>query len=187
MANFQPSGKILIGRVPFDNSYRHTLTFSSVSEQTTFMMGRMDSSLEKDTYTYVRMNNSIRVMFNAERLYTYDYVMYQNLNYGSKWFYAFIVGVNYVNENCTELVLELDVMQTWYFDYTLKQCFVEREHVANDAIGAHLNPEPEMPFNLVAQNKFSDPDFDDTLAVVQTNSTPHYGGDLPWDPDGIHD
>lgn len=185
MANFQPSGKILIGRVPFDNSYRHTLTFSSVSEQTSFMMGRMDSSLEKDTYTYVRMNNSIRVMFNAERLYTYDYVMYQNANYGSKWFYAFIVGVNYVNENCTELVLELDVMQTWYFDYTLKQCFVEREHVANDAIGAHLNPEPEMPFNLIAQNKFSDPDFDDTLAVVQTNSTPHYGGDLPWDPDGI--
>lgn len=149
MANFQPSGKILIGRVPFDNSYRHTLTFSSVSEQTTFMMGRMDSSLEKDTYTYVRMNNSIRVMFNAERLYTYDYVMYQNSNYGNKWFYAFIVGVNYVNENCTELVLELDVMQTWYFDYTLKQCFVEREHVNDDTVGAHINPEPVMDLEYI--------------------------------------
>lgn len=172
MANFQPSGKILIGRVPFDNSYRHTLTFSSVSEQTSFMMGRMDSSLEKDTYTYVRMNNSIRVMFNAERLYTYDYVMYQNLNYGSKWFYAFIVGVNYVNENCTELVLELDVMQTWYFDYTLKQCFVEREHVTDDTVGAHLNEEPAMPLQYQRLG-FTAHTFEAKYAVLLLNAYMH--------------
>ncbi len=176
MANFQPSGKILIGRVPFDNSYRHTLTFSSVSEQTSFMMGRMDSSLEKDTYTYVRMNNSIRVMFNAERLYTYDYVMYQNLNYGSKWFYAFIVGVNYVNENCTELVLELDVMQTWYFDYTLKQCFVEREHVDDDTVGAHLNEEPAMPLQYQHLN-FERHVMEPRWGVLLLNAYMHYVDD----------
>ena len=176
MANFQPSGKILIGRVPFDNSYRHTLTFSSVSEQTSFMMGRMDSSLEKDTYTYVRMNNSIRVMFNAERLYTYDYVMYQNLNYGSKWFYAFIVGVNYVNENCTELVLELDVMQTWYFDYTLKSCFVEREHVNDDTVGAHLNEEPAMPLQYQHLN-FERHVMEPRWGVLLLNAYMHYVGD----------
>lgn len=176
MANFQPSGKILIGRVPFDNSYRHTLTFSSVSEQTTFMMGRMDSSLEKDTYTYVRMNNSIRVMFNAERLYTYDYVMYQNSNYGSKWFYAFIVGVNYVNENCTELVLELDVMQTWYFDYTLKQCFVEREHVDDDTVGAHLNEEPAMPLQYQHLN-FEKHIKEPRWGVLLLNAYMHYVDD----------
>ena len=176
MANFQPSGKILIGRVPFDNSYRHTLTFSSVSEQTSFMMGRMDSSLEKDTYTYVRMNNSIRVMFNAERLYTYDYVMYQNLNYGSKWFYAFIVGVNYVNENCTELVLELDVMQTWYFDYTLKQCFVEREHVDDDTVGAHLNEEPAMPLQYQHLN-FEKHIKEPRWGVLLLNAYMHYVDD----------
>ena len=176
MANFQPSGKILIGRVPFDNSYRHTLTFSSVSEQTSFMMGRMDSSLEKDTYTYVRMNNSIRVMFNAERLYTYDYVMYQNSNYGSKWFYAFIVGVNYVNENCTELVLELDVLQTWYFDYTLKQCFVEREHVADDTVGAHLNEEPAMPLQYQHLN-FDRHVMEPRWAVLLLNAYMHYVDD----------
>lgn len=176
MANFQPSGKILIGRVPFDNSYRHTLTFSSVSEQTSFMMGRMDSSLEKDTYTYVRMNNSIRVMFNAEQLYTYDYVMYQNLNYGSKWFYAFIVGVNYVNENCTELVLELDVMQTWYFDYTLKSCFVEREHVDDDTVGAHLNEEPAMPLQYQHLN-FETHIKEPRWGVLLLNAYMHYVDD----------
>lgn len=176
MANFQPSGKILIGRVPFDNSYRHTLSFASLEAQTNFMLGRMDSSLEKDTYTYVRMNNSIRVMFNAERLYTYDYVMYQNSNYGNKWFYAFIVGVNYVNENCTELVLELDVMQTWYFDYTLKQCFVEREHVNDDTVGAHLNEEPALPLqyqHLNFEMEIKEPRW----AVLLLNAYMHYVDD----------
>ena len=185
MANFTPSGKVRIGRVPFDNSYRHTMTFSNVQAQTEFFSSCCTQAFEKDTYTYIRMNNSIRVQFNAESLYTYDYVMYQNSNYGNKWFYAFIVGVNYINENTTELVLELDVMQTWYFDYTLVQGFVEREHVNNDAVGANLNPEPEMPFNLICQNKYTDPDFHDVYAVVQTNATPHYGGDTPIDPDGV--
>lgn len=185
MANFTPSGKVRIGRVPFDNSYRHTLSFPTLSDQTEFFASRCEQAFEKDSYTYIRMNNSIRVQFNAESLYTYDYVMYQNSNYGNKWFYAFIVGVNYINENTTELVLELDVMQTWYFDYTLVQGFVEREHVNDDTIGANLNPEPEMPFNLIAQDKFTNQHFNDTYAVVQTNATPHYGGDLPWDPQSI--
>ena len=146
MPNFTPSGKIYIGHVPFDNSYRHTMTFASAAAQQTYFSSVCTAALGGTDYTYVRMNNAIRVPFNAEKLYTYNYVMYQNANYGTKWFYAFIVEVNYVNENMTELVLELDVMQTWYFDYTLKQCFVEREHVNDDTVGAHINPEPNIPY-----------------------------------------
>ena len=149
MPNFTPTGKIYIGHVPFDNSYRHTMTFSDATAQQAYFAGVCTAALSGSDYTYVRMNNAIRVPFNAESLYTYNYVMYQNSNYGSKWFYAFIVGINYVNENMTELLLELDVMQTWYFDYTLKQCFVEREHVDDDTVGLHINPEPEMAFEQV--------------------------------------
>lgn len=149
MPNFTPNGKIYIGHVPFDNSYRHTMTFASAAAQQTYFSSVCTAALSGTDYTYVRMNNAIRVPFNAERLYTYNYVMYQNANYGTKWFYAFITEINYVNENMTELVLELDVMQTWYFDYTLKQCFVEREHVNDDTVGAHINPEPNIPFEQV--------------------------------------
>lgn len=144
MPNFTPNSEIHIGRVPWDNSYKHTRTFSSRSAQATWMLNRCDYSLGIDNYTYVRMNNAIRVPFNAESLYTYNYVMYKNKNYGDKWFYAFIISVNYVNENMTELVLQLDVMQTWYFDYTVVQGFIEREHVNDDTVGAHLNAEPDM-------------------------------------------
>lgn len=185
MPNFEPNSIIKIGNVPFDNSYRHTMTFASRQSQYEFFSECCSYILEKSNYTYVRMNNAIRVPFNAEILYTYDYVMYQNANYGNKWFYAFIVAVNYVNENMTELVLELDVMQTWYFDYSLKQGFVEREHVNDDSLFAHLNPEPAMPFNLICQSKFRCPDFHDSMALVQTSSTPKYTGAYdPTAPEG---
>lgn len=172
MPNFQPSGNIKIGRVPFDNSYRHTMTFSSTQAQQSYFESVCTQGLSKNDYTYVRMNNAIKVPFNAESLYTYNYVMYQNANYGSKWFYAFIIDVNYVNESTTELVLQLDVMQTWYFDYTLVEGFVEREHVSDDTIGAHLNPEPDMPFNLVCMDDDRNLNFTRWAFVVQTTSWP---------------
>ena len=173
MPNFTPNSKIHIGRVPFDASYRHTMTFASASAQQAYFASVCTTALSKTDYTYVRMNNSIRVPFNAESLYTYNYVMYQNANYGSKWFYAFIVGVNYVNENMTELVLQLDVMQTWYFDYTLEKCFVEREHVNDDAIGAHLNPEPAMELEYKYQSFFKEI-FKPKYVVFLANAYPRY-------------
>lgn len=177
MPDFEPNSIIQIGRVPFDSSYRHTMTFASASAQEAYFAGVCTQSLSRSDYTYVRQRNSIKVPFNAEQLYTYNYVMYKNANYGNKWFYAFIVGCNYLNDNATELVFELDVMQTWYFDYTLEECFVEREHVSDDAIGLHTNPEPEMPFNLTSNGRYTNQDLWDSWLVVQTNAVPHYSED----------
>ena len=80
MPNFSPSGKIKIGRVPFDNSYAHTMTFGNAEAQTDYFSSVCNQSLDRASYTYVRLNNSIRVPFNAESLYTYNYCMYQNSN-----------------------------------------------------------------------------------------------------------
>lgn len=173
MPSYQPEGSVYIGVVPFDNSYRHTMMFASRTAQAQFMRSCCNQAFDKNTYSYVRMNNSIRVDFNAERLYNYNYVMYQNSNYGQKWFYAFIVGVNYINENVTELVLELDVIQTYWFDLTLTQCMVEREHVNDDRKWANLNAEPEFDFLQVSENRYSDGDLvDQMIACVSTNGIP---------------
>lgn len=191
MANFAPAGNIWLGNVPFDNSYRHTLALSSwftpatkegkQAAQATTFRGMCNTGIRQGTYTYVRFNNAIRIQGNAEDYYTYDYVMYQNANYGSKWFYAFIVGVNYVNENVTEFELEIDVLQTWMFDYDLVAGFVEREHVNSDLIGEHLNAEPSMDIQY-KYDKFQDFtfDLDDCYAVILTNEYPDYTG-YAWD------
>lgn len=55
-----------------------------------------------------------------------------------KYYFYFINQIEYVNDNTVELFLEMDVMQTYHFDYEMLKCFVEREHAATDAIGANV-------------------------------------------------
>lgn len=171
MTSFQPNSDIAIGTVPWDNSYQNVRLYSTLSAQTAGISAFMDNTKHIFTYTYVRKDSAVRVQMNAELLYGYNYVAYKNTNYGDKMFYAFIVECNYINENCTELVLETDVMQTWMFDYLLMPGFVEREHVADDRIGKNLIAEPECSFNTYCYSKTEDEDFEDYGVVVQTSTT----------------
>ena len=77
----------------------------------------------------------------ADDIYKCNYMMFRNTAYGNKWFYAFITGIEYVNDNCTNVTFEIDVMQTWFFVHNMDACFVEREHPVTDEIGEHYEPE----------------------------------------------
>lgn len=148
----QPDTNIrILKNCPLDNTYDHTIYFSSATAQATYFMG-----LTKYTYTsltYNRLNRAaIRVQQQAEDLYDCNYLMYQNSAFGDKWFYAFITSVEYINNITSEIRFEIDVMQTWFFDTTVEQCFVEREHVMNDTIGANLLPEPVELGDYVFRN-----------------------------------
>lgn len=63
----------------------------------------------------------------------YNYVMYQNTHYSNKWFYAFILKMEYINDNMTRIVITTDPFQTWQFDITFMQSFVEREMIATNS------------------------------------------------------
>lgn len=131
--------RILSG-VPLDNSYTDTLTFGSATAQYNYFAAK--AKYNKPNMTPVSMQpNTIAVDVVADNLYDCNYIMFQNKNFNNKWFYAFIVGIEFVNVNMSRITFELDVWQTWYFDITIKQCFVEREHVNDDSIGANLVPD----------------------------------------------
>lgn len=125
---------------PLDTTYDHTLYFSSKANQTNYFTGLTKYTFNDQSYQRVRKGRT-RVQRKAEDLYDCNYMMFQNSSFGNKWFYAFIKSVEYVNNVTSEIEFEIDVMQTWYFDYTLEQCFVEREHSATDVIGEHIEPE----------------------------------------------
>lgn len=130
----------LLKNCPLDNTYEHTLYFTDASTQSSYF-----SSLAKynlTNYTYQRVNKGLaRAGIKADNLYDCNYMMFQNTNFGNKWFYAFIKSVEYVNNETSEITFEIDVMQTWFFDYKLDYCFVEREHTSIDEIGSNLVPE----------------------------------------------
>lgn len=127
----------ILKNCPLDTTYDHTLYFLNKSQQVNYF-----SSLSKYTlkaYSYQRVNsNTIRVEVKADNLYDCNYIMFQNSNFGDKWFYAFIKSVEYINNITSAIEYEIDVMQTWHFDYQLGQCFVEREHTVTDNPGDNI-------------------------------------------------
>ena len=130
----------ILKNIPLDTTYEHTIYFGSSSAQSSYFSGKAKYTLNSQSYQRVH-RGIMRVQLQSENLYDCNYIMFQNSAFGSKWFYAFIKGVEYVNNVTSEISFEIDVMQTWMFDYTLKQCFVEREHVMDDTIGANTVPE----------------------------------------------
>ena len=129
----------LLANVPLDNTYKDTLTFGSLGAQSSYFSGKAKYSFS--ACRYQRETGQMYVECNAEDVFDCNYVMFQNANFGSKWFYAFITRIDYLNPKTTAITFEIDVMQTWYYEYTVKECFVEREHVADDSIGANTVPE----------------------------------------------
>ena len=125
--------------VPLESDYRHTYHFSSKDEQYNFFLSKKVKSLTNSSYQ--RRDSHIRFPANIEDLRICNYVMFQNLDFSDKWYYAFIKEMKYSNSDMTEIYIDIDVMQTWFFDYEVKSSFVEREHVKDDTIGANTVPE----------------------------------------------
>ena len=144
MSGISPDSNIKIYKnVPLDNTYNHTLYFANVTAQNAYFHGTasVQHSLTAQSYQRVR-KGAMRIAVNAESLYTCNYLAFQNHAYGTKWFYAFITSVEYINDTTSEVTFEIDVMQTYFFDVTLKQCFVEREHSEQDDLFGNIQPEP---------------------------------------------
>ena len=118
---------------------KNQLTFDSQGDQYNYFTNL--PKLELEGAKYQRKDGAIRYNGHFDDLIQYNYCMYRNNNYSDKWFFAFITGLEYLNDNCTLVYIKTDVFQTWQFDLEYKPSFVEREHIANDTVGANLVPE----------------------------------------------
>ena len=157
---FNPSSTIYLCNAPIDSTYQHQIYFSSKDQQFSYFYAKRVYALTD--YLTVRKNkagggvqSSIKVAYNIDDLYKCNYMCYQNANHGTKWFYAFITDLVYVNEKTTEILFETDVWQTWGLDVELQESYVIREHSATDTIGDNVVPEA-FSFNDYEMTKFPD-------------------------------
>lgn len=143
MSMIVPNSDIkLLANVPLDNTYEHTIYFSTSTEQYNYFVSKAVLSLTAQSYQRVN-KGTLRVSGAAESFYNCNYLMFRNSGFNnSRWFYAFITKIEYINNNVMEVTYELDVMQTWHFNYTLDDCFVDREHTATDGFFEHTITEP---------------------------------------------
>lgn len=132
----------LFSGIPLDNTYTDTLYFATPSDQ----LAWLNSLVPVKTFTsqmYQRVNSGVfEANCKADDIYNCNYMAFQNSGFGTKWFFAFITSVEYINNNNSRVSFEIDVMQTWFFDVELERCFIERQHSVTDNIGDNILPEP---------------------------------------------
>lgn len=162
----QPNSIIqLLKGVPLDNTYTDTLYFGSVSAQRAHFQSYTKMTFTQQSYQRVN-KGTLRVQVKADDIYDYNYLIFQNASYGSKWFYAFINKVNYINDNTSEIEYEIDEIQTWFFEATLEPSFVVREHAQTDNIGEHIAVEPVETGTPIATDITDKSLFNDYAVVV---------------------
>lgn len=140
MAYIAPNSTVrLLENCPLPYSKEHTLYWSSATAQTNYFTGLTAHTLSN--YSYVRPQRALKVAVPTDDLFEVNYMMFQNTAYGSKWFYAFVTDVQYINDNTSLISFEIDAIQTFFFEMELKPCWIERQHSTTDVAGDNLVPE----------------------------------------------
>lgn len=159
MTNFE-----LLGNVNFDNSYQNVIDFESREQQEDYFDEKIVKSY--DNFTIVRKNEEIKIEENVNNVNS-NYCRYTNtIGNDEKTFYAFIKNKEYVNPEITRLTLEVDVWQTYMFDFEMKQSFIDRQHkdrfqIVNNAIKPKYdlvkeNIDAGSEYDLLSNEKIKD-------------------------------
>lgn len=137
-----PNNEIILLNVPLEIDNKNQLTFANANAQFEYFRYITDQ-YAYDHCTYFRKDGYVVIDDCFDNLIKYNYCMYQNENFSTKWYYAFIVKLEYLSPNSTKVYIKTDVFQTYQFDVNYYPSFIEREHiaVAEDLIGANLVPE----------------------------------------------
>lgn len=137
-----PNNEIILLNVPIEIDNKNQLTFANANAQFQYFR-YLEPQFVYDQITYVRKDNYVVVNAEYDDVIKYNYAMYQNENFSTKWYYAYILRVEWLSPNSTKVYLKTDVFQTYQFDVEYKVSFIEREHcnVSEDTIGANLVPE----------------------------------------------
>lgn len=145
LTNYAPEGDIYFCSVPWSNDYSHVRLYSSINEQTSDIQGRV--KYHTTGYVYTSYNRRLKVDIATENMYHVNYCMYKNSSFsGARWMYCFVNDVRYLNDNTTEVTLEIDVFQTYLcgVDWKIPSCFVERATVPSEDEAYLLTPEPDF-------------------------------------------
>lgn len=138
---FTPSTAVYLCNTPLKSDNKNQISFNNREEQ--FAYFNSLAVRRFSDFTYQRKDNIIRVPINAEVLYNdgVNYVMYDNKNFSTRWIYAYITEIEYINANVSHIHIKTDVFQTWFLDCEILPSFVVRETVINDDLFKHTLPE----------------------------------------------
>lgn len=129
-AEWTPNTTLKLCRVSWDASYRDIVRFVSRETQQEWFNKLDGVECRPATMHIFNAPARIELPFNDASNWNYlvAYNDYPGLERPRAWYY-FIQHVEYVNAHCTQLVLMLDVWQSFQHDITFGSCYVTRGHI----------------------------------------------------------
>lgn len=123
-----PSGTVyLCKNAIVDRTYSHTIDFKDPNEQRAYWGSLVSYSIEN--VQYIRnQRQSIRVDLNLDQVRDINYLFFRAKE-DSKLYYCFVTDKVYYSDNTSYIYFEIDVLQTYMFDYEVKNSYVLQEHV----------------------------------------------------------
>lgn len=187
-----PNSNITLLKTPMELSDANTLSFATETAKYNYFNSLTKLALTGATYQrkegVVRYPTTSTITF--EDILEYNYCMYQNASYDTKWFYAYITDVKYINDGMVEISLRTDAFMTWQNDIVYKASFIEREHVGDDTRGLHTIPEGLETGEYVVDSKTQESYNSNLCCVIGSTASPGeyanlYGGYYNGIPSGI--
>lgn len=117
----------LFKSVPFLVNYKNTRWFNNISEQEAYFNTFLYQTISNNQYKREH-GNTLYVNLGIEEARNINYIRFLNSGHMNKWFYAFVTEVRYQTKKTSLLIYEIDVIQTYMFDFSFKQTLVERCH-----------------------------------------------------------
>lgn len=168
MATDLKSRIILAKNIKMDRNYNNVLSYTEDEMLNLCLANRV---AEVDNYSFIRTNRSILSGFDYETVLQANYIAFQNKDYSNKWFFGWIDDVIYKGDNNTEIMYTIDSWSTWYDYWDVETCYVSREHVNDDTIGANTVPEGLDTGEYIADTIQKLNEMNDVVAVLQVTKT----------------
>ena len=168
-----PTGTIqMLVDVYLNPKQEDTIYFSSTGLRDNYFNQRVLATYDAQSYSRPT-RNSVKIQDTADRLYKCGYMRFKNGEaFGGQWIYAFVLAVEYVNQNTCEVFYQVDDMITWFPQCRLLECYVEREIPETDNLFENLVPEnlETGDYTTVSTETY---DLNDTYLVIQSSKEGH--------------
>lgn len=153
-AVWSPGTRIRLCKVSWDSEYRNIVDFGGHEKLKEYLAESARESVEISAMSYVRPGAPVKIPIPLTQAYEYNYIHVYNPDQPingdrpADYFY-FIKDCKHIAPNTTEVMVQLDVWQTWGYGIRFGYGYVERGHIgiaasdAYDEFGRHILTTPE--------------------------------------------
>ena len=136
--------RVTLCNVPWNSDYRDIVKFEDQNALNTYINEQTGPQIRLDDMSFVPVNRPIRIEQPFNSVMRFNYLRASNPLQGpdyeiQKDYYYFIQDVRYIAQNTTEIIVQLDVWQSFGYDVAFGNCYIERGHVLMAQQGANDN------------------------------------------------